>query len=240
MARDESYPEYGLKISEEAAGHRAEMPVEYYPVLDQILRGLASDPRQWPHRLSTKDDVTYLYTHPEPNILVDFRIAEEEKNIYVVSVVAPNFKPKKSFFISYSRVDEEWLVMIKKFLYVLEEQGVIEFWDDTKIAPGSDWKLEIQQALDSAKAAVLLVSQDFLISDFIRKFELPKLLQDAETKGKKIFWIPVRPSTVLRSHKEIAKFQPLVRDPSKSLDELSKPECEAALVEVSATLEDLH
>jgi len=240
VPNDEAYPNYGLKISNDAAAHRAEIPVEFYPMLDQILRGLACDPMHWPHRISSKDGKSLLYTHPDPTILIDFRIAKEEKNLYIASIAAPEFKPKKSFFISYSHVDEEWFTLIKKFLYVLEEQGVIEFWDDTKIQPGSDWKAEIQKALESAKAAVLLISQDFLISDFIKKFELPKLLKDAENKGKKIFWIPVRPSTVMRSHKEIAKFQSLLKDPNKSLNQLSKSECEAVLVQVSAKLEELH
>ena len=238
---DADFPEYGLKLSKDAATDRSDLDLTLIPTLDSILRQLTTEPKQYPDRLSpaSRDGKNFVYSHPDPHIQVTFEIAEDEKNIYVFSIAAAEFKPKKTIFMSYSHEDEEWLRLLKKFLTVLEQQGIIEFWDDTKIEPAADWKAEIQKALDSSKAALLLVSQDFLISDFIGKYELPQLLAEAESKGKKIYWIPVRESTVFDSHKNITRFQSLLKDPRTPLAALPEPEREKILVQVSRELGQL-
>jgi hypothetical protein len=122
------------------------------------------------------------------------------------------------------------------FLTVLEQEGVIKFWDDEQLKPGQLWEEEIKQVLDSAAAGVLLVSQDFLVSKFIKEKELPKLLEGAQKEGKKIFWAPLSPSTVFESHEHITKYQSLLPDPRTSLEERSEADQKKALVEMSKLL----
>jgi hypothetical protein len=54
---------------------------------------------------------------------------------------------------------------------------------DIAIEAGADWKREVEAALKDARAAILLVTADFLASDFIFYNELPPLLHGAEDRG---------------------------------------------------------
>src|SRR5437588_10637113 len=90
-------------------------------------------------------------------------------------------------FISYSHRDKNWLERLQIFLKSVEHKEAI--WADTEIEIGEDWREKIHTALESARVAILLVSQDFLASDFIAQSELPPLLAAAETAGAVI--VPV-------------------------------------------------
>jgi hypothetical protein len=61
-------------------------------------------------------------------------------------------------FISYSHKDEAWKDRLVTHLGVLEKQGQLDLWDDRRIGAGEDWHAEIQDAMDRASVAVLLVS----------------------------------------------------------------------------------
>lgn len=121
-------------------------------------------------------------------------------------------------FICYSRKDKQWLVKLQTTLAPLTRKGKIKVWADTEINPGNQWREEINKALVVAKVAVLLVSQNFLASDFIEKHELPPLLEAAKKEGLIILWIPV--SYCMYEETEIEKYQ-AVCDPSRPLESLS-------------------
>lgn len=80
-------------------------------------------------------------------------------------------------FISYSHQDEVWKDRLVRQLRVLELEGDFDLWDDRKIAAGDDWRSDIETAMDRARAAILLISADFLISGFIRGTEIPRRRQ---------------------------------------------------------------
>jgi len=69
--------------------------------------------------------------------------------------------------------------MLRKQLKPLERKG-LDVWSDRDITPGQEWPAEIDNYLNRAKVAVLLVSVNFLNSDFIREQELPRLLRAAQ------------------------------------------------------------
>lgn len=133
-------------------------------------------------------------------------------------------------FFSYSHKDEQFLERLKVMLAPVKEK--LNTWDDHMIEPGSKWREEIQTALDSAKAAVLLVSPDFLASEFIQKNELPPLLEASKAKGCKILWIKVRECLVDAT--AIIDYQALYA--GKALKSLSEDELDSALVQIAREL----
>jgi hypothetical protein len=134
---------------------------------------------------------------------------------------------RKSVFISYSHKDRVWLERLQVHLKDLERRGLIERWDDTRIQPGSNWREEIRIALGSAKVAVLLISADFIASDFIAESELPQLLAAAENEGVTILPLILNHS-LFGEKEELSCFQP-VNSPERPLEGLAKVEQEFML-----------
>jgi len=145
---------------------------------------------------------------------------------------------KKQIFISYSHNDIRWLEEVKKHLKVLRfENKNFEIWEDTMIKPGDNWKKEISKSLESCKIAILIISTDFLASDFVRENELPPLLSAAETKGTKILSLIVGHSRYAKTE-SISKFQ-AINEPSKPLEELNRSDQAKILVDLTDEIESL-
>jgi hypothetical protein len=128
-------------------------------------------------------------------------------------------RPYKTVFVSYSHKNAKkpWLARLQVHLKRLESQSSVERWDDTRIEAGSQWLKKIELAMRSAVAAVLLITEDFLASDFIRKYELPPLLRAAKKRGTLIIPVLGMPSSYSK-HPELSKLQainPLDRTLSK-------------------------
>ena len=100
---------------------------------------------------------------------------------------------KPTVFISYSHKDEDWKDRLVTHLGVLQREGLLDPWDDSRIGAGEDWYREIQEAMNAASVAVLMVSIDFLNSDFIRREEVPRLLKRRKEEGLRIFPVIIRP-----------------------------------------------
>ena len=230
---DQDYPGYASYVTSDARAKRDSLDPQLRLKLIEITEMLASDPMGVAGRtqkLPVGKDV-YVYEHPDPSVMVTYQLVEdtEPKVIRFVHFAVPKMQVKKTLFISYSHRDLEWLRELKKFLKGLEDQDVA-LWDDRQIEVGGRWREEIVRTLSGARAALLLISQDFLDSEFIAHEELPALLKRAEKDGLKIFWIPLRPSTVKDS--PIADFQAAVDDPSICISRLRRAKREELFVRI--------
>jgi len=128
--------------------------------------------------------------------------------------VETNTHQPKKIFISYAHADVEFKNEFVKFFAVQKRNGEVELWHDQEISAGTEWKEAIINNLKAADIIVLLLSPDFLASDFIWEEELPivdKLFQEnqakvvpillrdcgwASTKYGKIQAIPTSPTTL--------------------------------------------
>ena len=96
-------------------------------------------------------------------------------------------------FISYSHKDEAWKNRLVTHLGVLQQEGLLDLWDDRRIGAGEDRYQKIEEAIAKARVAVLLVSADFLTSNFILSEEVPRLLEHKDNEGLRIFPVIIRP-----------------------------------------------
>src|SRR6202171_4241113 len=84
--------------------------------------------------------------------------------------------PVKIFFC-YAREDEPLLNKLKTHLRPLQREGLIEVWYDRDISAGTEWETEIRERLNAAQIVLLLVSPDFMDSDYCYSIEMKKALE---------------------------------------------------------------
>lgn len=140
------------------------------------------------------------------------------------------YKPQRPHvFISYSRLDQRSLQELHAHLDHYSSRKELTYWDDTKIPPGARWRAEMQRALDATTAAILLVSPEFLASDFIIKNELPPLLRSASQRNTRILCVILRYCAFIDSN--LSEFQ-AVNPPSQPLSQISRGKRAAVWIKV--------
>jgi len=121
-------------------------------------------------------------------------------------------------FVSYSHADRAWLGELQRVFQSLPAAVRVDAWDDTRIAPGSRWQGEIKEALDTAAAAVLLLSPAFFRSEFIATHELPEVLAAANRGELVILPLVVAPC----AHAAVTATYQSVHDPAVPLEALDE------------------
>src|SRR6266487_2927035 len=145
------------------------------------------------------------------------------------------FSPSKhtKVFISYSHKDAKYLERLQIHLADFSRRGMVDLWSDQKITPGAVWRAEIEQAIATASVAVLLVSADFLASQFIVENELPQLLSAASGVGTVI--LPVILSPCQYEFSALSPFQG-VNKPSFPLSKMTYHQKEDVWKQVVETI----
>lgn len=138
---------------------------------------------------------------------------------------------RDKIFISYCHIDAEYLTRLRKHLIPFERQDKIQVWSDTQIKPWDIWKDEIKKWLDQAAVAILLISADFLASNFIINNELPNILKSYKDEGVKIIPVILKPCAFFE-HEILSEFQ-CVNTPSSPVIWMNEKEKEEIWYNVS-------
>jgi hypothetical protein len=115
-----------------------------------------------------------------------------------------------TIFFCYAREDEELLKKLKVHLRPLQRQGLIDVWYDRDISAGSEWEQEILQHLNAAQIVLLLISPDFMDSDYCYGIEMQRALERHE-RGEAVV-IPVILRPAYWHGKPLGKLQALPTD----------------------------
>ncbi|MFK0207189.1 toll/interleukin-1 receptor domain-containing protein [Agrobacterium sp. NPDC090283] len=85
-----------------------------------------------------------------------------------------------SVFFSYSHIDEALRDQLEKQLAMLKRQGVIETWHDRRIGAGQDIHASIDDHINTDDIILLLVSADFIASDYCYDIEMQRAMERHE------------------------------------------------------------
>jgi hypothetical protein len=170
---------------------------------------------------SIKLENNFIQEFPPSEVLKKLNLSKEPQNELLNTEERHRQKDelikRNKVFISYSRLDMDWLEKIKTpHLDGLKNLGIkVEFWDDNVINPGKPWREEIEKALSTTKVALLLISGHFLNSEFIKTEELPLFFEAQEKKDLTIIPFHISPS-LIELHPKLNKIQSF-NDPLKPL-----------------------
>ncbi|WP_345940593.1 SUMF1/EgtB/PvdO family nonheme iron enzyme [Nostoc sp. UIC 10630] len=113
-------------------------------------------------------------------------------------------------FISYSHADESLKNELVNHLTMLKRQGVISTWDDREIPPGGEWDRQINENLNTADIILLLVSSDFIRSEYCWSVEVTKAVERHEAREACV--IPIILRSVAWQSPPLARLQALPKN----------------------------
>src|SRR6266496_6530489 len=117
--------------------------------------------------------------------------------------------PFKIFFC-YAREDEQLLNKLKNHLFPLKRTRLIDVWHDRDISAGTDWEQQIKSHLNQAQIILLLVSPDFMVSDYCYSIEMRQALARHDAGEARV--IPIVLRHVDWRSPQLAKLQALPQD----------------------------
>src|SRR5436305_3311825 len=110
-------------------------------------------------------------------------------------------------FYAYAPADETWVQELEKHLNLLQRQGIISTWHPRLITAGEDWQHVIDSHFQKASLILLLISPDFLASDYCYGQEMRQALEREQERGVCVIPILLRP--VDWQHAPFAHLRPL-------------------------------
>jgi TIR domain len=130
-------------------------------------------------------------------------------------------------FISYSHKDAALRDRLETHLAMLKRQGAIEAWNDRRLIAGDEFNGRISEELERADVILLLVSPDFLASDYCYDVEMARAMERHEARKARVIPIVLRPCDW-----HSAPFGKLVAAPTDGKPIVSWPDLNAAFLDV--------
>ncbi len=96
-------------------------------------------------------------------------------------------------FISYSHQDQTLRQKLDNHLSNLKQQNIITSWYDGDITAGTEWRSRIMQHLNNAQIILLLISDDFMASDFCYSIEMTQAIARHDANQARVIPIILRP-----------------------------------------------
>jgi hypothetical protein len=110
-----------------------------------------------------------------PDIMLSTIPASIHNEVAISSASLAGTHP--TLFYSYSHKDESLRDQLNTHLVLLERQEVIAAWYDRQIPTGAEWSGEIDRQLESASIILLLISADFLASNYCYDIEMRRAME---------------------------------------------------------------
>jgi internalin A len=166
-----------LRIGQELADSKSIMPLSF------SVRALYE---------GDYEKIKSLSKNPLARELYSFLFENKKEELKKISKI----NKIKKVFVSYSHSDSDAMKELSKFLIGLERNGQIEKWDDLKLESGMEIKKDILYKLEEADIVILLISQDFIASDFIYDHELPLAMKKKLNGSGSIIPVLLSKSTI--------------------------------------------
>ncbi len=116
-------------------------------------------------------------------------------------------KKSMEVFCCYARKDQSLLKKLIVHLMPLQRQGLISVWNDMNISPGAVWEAEVSKHLNTAQVVLLLISPDFMASEYCYDIEMQRALERHDVGEARVIPILLRPVDWL--HTPFGKLQAL-------------------------------
>lgn len=124
--------------------------------------------------------------------------------------------PPLKVFISYAHEDEPHRATLGSHLSALVREGLIELWHDRMITGGREWAGAIDDALKQADIVLLLISADFLDSDYCNDVELTEAIRMHDVNLARV--VPVNLRSCDWQHSRFARFNALPPDGAPAVE----------------------
>ena len=131
-----------------------------------------------------------------PDLLKRKTIDDNTENLHKDNIEKKpdiSYDHRIKIFLSYSHEDEKLRDILAKHLCILERQQIIQSWYDRDIAAGTEWAGEISEQLQLADIILLLISADFLASDYCYDIEMKRAMERHDAGKARVIPIILRP-----------------------------------------------